>query len=87
MAKIRVQLTPFNSYQKDTETIENSEVGINHLWGSSSCGYETACGHVDTGAKYKESEGKITCQACLDVAETVVNSLSMAEINKLRKSK
>lgn len=42
-----------------------------HVEGSSICGTETLCGHVDTFIPWGEHPGPATCPGCLDVVRVV----------------
>ena len=60
---------------------------IAHLPGDSGCCFETLCGNVDTGIKYTDTEGVVTCESCLKSAQVVVQALTTKEISTLRKGK
>ena len=82
MANIRV-LVKGDSLMADDE----DDIGVSHLPGGTCSGYETLCGACDTGRAYKDSVGRVTCKGCLDMARSVVENMTDAEIKQLRNKK
>jgi hypothetical protein len=82
MAKVRI-LRKFGHHMQGCE--RDGEIGIAHLPGSALCDMETLCGYVNTGNTYENTQGKVTCEGCLDVARTVARSLTASELKQLLK--
>lgn len=63
------------------------DIGVAHLPGGTCSGYGTLCGACDTARVYKDGHGRVTCQGCLDMARSVFENLTDAEIKELRKKR
>ena len=82
MANLRI-LVNGDPKTQDTE----DDIGVAHLPGGDCSGYETLCGACDTGRVYKGAVGCVTCKGCLDMARSVVENMTDAEIKQLRKKR
>ena len=79
MANIRI-LVVVDKSMSDVD----DDIGVAHLPGGTCSGYETLCGACDTGRAYKDSVGRVTCKGCLDMARSVMENMTDAEIKELR---
>ena len=79
MANIRILVSGDKS-TSDTD----GDIGVAHLPGGNISDYETLCGACNTARVYKDTVGRVTCTACLDMARSVVENLTDAELKQLR---
>ena len=79
MANIRILVVA----DKSMSDVDD-DIGVAHLPGGTCSGYETLCGACDTDRAYKDSVGRVTCKGCLDMARSVMENMTDAEIKELR---
>lgn len=82
MANIRILVSGDPKTSDDYE-----DIGVTHLPGGSISDYETLCGACNTTRVYKDAVGRVTCNGCLDMARSVVENMTDAEIKQLRKKR
>lgn len=82
MANIRILVSGDKAMSDDQD-----DIGVAHLPGGTCSGYETLCGACDTARAYKDAVGRVTCKNCLDMARSVVENMTDAEIKQLRNKK
>ena len=79
MANIRILVSG-----DKTMSDNQDDIGVAHLPGGFCSGYETLCGACDTARVYKDTVGRVTCTSCLDMARSVMENMTDAEIKQLR---